>query len=100
MQICWGAIDHGSGNCGCNSLLRSEILKPSLSLSGYDISNQTAYLDDMLRWSLGWLIKARIHFRLPRVPTDRSLLGASISRYLVCTNRFRFVEPLDRHHPL
>lgn len=30
----------------------------SISFSpGYDISNQTAYLDDMLRWSLGWLMK-------------------------------------------
>ena len=25
---------------------------------GYDSSNQTAYLDDMLRWGLDWLIKA------------------------------------------
>lgn len=37
MSICWGAIDFGSG---------------------YDIGNQTAYLDDMLRWGLDWLIKA------------------------------------------
>ena len=24
---------------------------------GYDLANQTVYLDDMLRWGLGWLIK-------------------------------------------
>ncbi len=24
---------------------------------GYDLANQTAYLDDMLRWGLDWLIK-------------------------------------------
>jgi len=31
MQICWGAIDHGSGNLGSNSLVLSEILSLSLS---------------------------------------------------------------------
>ncbi|KAJ2914293.1 hypothetical protein MD484_g6157, partial [Candolleomyces efflorescens] len=25
---------------------------------GYDVANQTAYLDDMLRWGLDWLLKA------------------------------------------
>lgn len=28
--------------------------------TGYDMANQTAYLDDMLRWSLDWLIKVRL----------------------------------------
>ncbi|KAL0949673.1 hypothetical protein HGRIS_009711 [Hohenbuehelia grisea] len=37
MSICWGALDFGRG---------------------YDLSNQTAYLDDMLRWGLDWLMKA------------------------------------------
>ncbi|KAI9513161.1 family 9 glycosyl hydrolase [Russula earlei] len=37
MSICWGATDFGGG---------------------YDLANQTAYLDDMLRWGLDWLIKA------------------------------------------
>ncbi|KIK08366.1 glycoside hydrolase family 9 protein [Laccaria amethystina LaAM-08-1] len=37
MSICWGANDFGKG---------------------YDLANQTAYLDDMLRWGLDWLIKA------------------------------------------
>ncbi|KAL1740949.1 glycoside hydrolase family 9 protein [Schizophyllum fasciatum] len=37
MSICWGALDFGQG---------------------YEMANQTAYLDDMLRWGLDWLIKA------------------------------------------
>ncbi|GLB33668.1 putative endoglucanase [Lyophyllum shimeji] len=37
MSICWGATDYGQG---------------------YDVTNQTAYLDDMLRWGLDWLMKA------------------------------------------
>ncbi|KAI0265157.1 family 9 glycosyl hydrolase [Gloeopeniophorella convolvens] len=37
MSICWGANDFGKG---------------------YDLTNQTPYLDDMLRWGLDWLIKA------------------------------------------
>ncbi|KAG6837971.1 hypothetical protein H0H93_008365 [Arthromyces matolae] len=36
-SICWGATDFGQG---------------------YDATNQTAYLDDMLRWGLDWLMKA------------------------------------------
>lgn len=37
MSICWGAMDYGRG---------------------YDVANQTAYLDSMLRWGLDYLIKA------------------------------------------
>ncbi|KAI0053068.1 glycoside hydrolase family 9 protein [Auriscalpium vulgare] len=37
MSICWGATDFGRG---------------------YDLANQTEYLDDMLRWGLDWLMKA------------------------------------------
>ncbi|KAJ7179859.1 glycoside hydrolase family 9 protein [Mycena crocata] len=37
MSVCWGAIDYGRG---------------------YDMANQTAYLDSMLRYGLDWLIKA------------------------------------------
>jgi endoglucanase len=53
MSICWGATDFGKG-------------KPDINLSkkfthshceGYDMANQTAYLDSMLRWGLDWLIK-------------------------------------------
>ncbi|KAJ7937183.1 glycoside hydrolase family 9 protein [Mycena leptocephala] len=37
MSICWGALDYGKG---------------------YDMANQTVYLDSMLRYGLDWLIKA------------------------------------------
>ncbi|KAI0751507.1 Six-hairpin glycosidase [Daedaleopsis nitida] len=37
MSVCWGALDMGRG---------------------YELANQTEYLDDMLRWGLDWLIKA------------------------------------------
>ncbi|KAJ6629127.1 glycoside hydrolase family 9 protein [Mycena sp. CBHHK59/15] len=37
MSICWGAIDYGKG---------------------YDMANQTSYLDVMLRYGLDWLTKA------------------------------------------
>ncbi|KAJ7667863.1 glycoside hydrolase family 9 protein [Mycena polygramma] len=37
MSICWGASDFGTG---------------------YDMANQTAYLDSMLRYGLDWMIKA------------------------------------------
>ncbi|KAF8974347.1 glycoside hydrolase family 9 protein [Flammula alnicola] len=37
MSLCWGATDFGKG---------------------YDLANQTAYLDDTLRWGLDWLMKA------------------------------------------
>ncbi|KAJ8086466.1 hypothetical protein PM082_005289 [Marasmius tenuissimus] len=47
MSICWGATDFGKG---------------------YDLANQTAYLDDMLRWGLDWLIKAH--------PSDNTLYVA------------------------
>ena len=33
----------------------------SLEDIGYDLTNQTAYLDSMLRWGLDWLIKASFH---------------------------------------
>ncbi|KAF9247152.1 glycoside hydrolase family 9 protein [Melanogaster broomeanus] len=36
MSVCWGATDFGKG---------------------YDLANQTPYLDDMLRWGLDWLMK-------------------------------------------
>ncbi|KDQ06638.1 glycoside hydrolase family 9 protein [Botryobasidium botryosum FD-172 SS1] len=44
-SICWGAMDFGTG---------------------YDLAKQTPYLDDMLRWGLGWLIKAH--------PNDNTLI--------------------------
>ncbi|KAG5648678.1 hypothetical protein DXG03_000024 [Asterophora parasitica] len=43
-SICWGATDYGKA---------------------YDTTKQTAYLDDMLRWGLDWLMKAH--------PSDNTL---------------------------
>ncbi|KAI0693824.1 Six-hairpin glycosidase-like protein [Cytidiella melzeri] len=37
MSVCWGALDYGKG---------------------YELANQTSYLDDMIRWSMDWLMKA------------------------------------------
>ncbi|KAH0840079.1 glycoside hydrolase family 9 protein [Lanmaoa asiatica] len=37
MSVCWGATDYGKG---------------------YDLANQTPYLDAMLRWGLDWLMEA------------------------------------------
>lgn len=28
--------------------------------TGYELANQTAYLDDMLRWGLDWMIKVSL----------------------------------------
>jgi hypothetical protein len=53
MSICWGATDFGGGACAIIQLFRHDLdIRP-----GYDSANQTVYLDDMLRWGLGWLIK-------------------------------------------
>lgn len=38
---------------------RVHVLVISSFFSGYDLANQTAYLDSMLRWGLDWLIKVR-----------------------------------------
>lgn len=54
MSICWGAIDYGKGNVYTPRAFMATKCRP-----GYDLANQTAYLDDMLRWSLDWLIKVR-----------------------------------------
>ncbi|EJD00966.1 Six-hairpin glycosidase [Fomitiporia mediterranea MF3/22] len=45
MSICWGAMEYGKG---------------------YDLANQTPYLDSMLRWGLDWLMLAH--------PDDRTLI--------------------------
>lgn len=34
------------------------LLAPVLTCTGYDMANQTVYLDSMLRYGLDWLIKA------------------------------------------
>lgn len=36
-------------------------------MPGYDLANQTAYLDDMLRWGLDWLIKVRFISPTPSI---------------------------------
>jgi len=55
MSICWGAIDFGRGK---PEILPAIVRIPLMTLYlGYDLANQTAYLDDMLRWGLDWLIK-------------------------------------------
>lgn len=36
------------------------MLNPRPILAGYDMANQTAYLDSMLRWGLDWLIKVSL----------------------------------------
>lgn len=36
-QICWGALEF---------------------YEGYELANQTQYLDEMVRWGMDWLIKA------------------------------------------
>jgi len=57
MSICWGATDFGKGR----TIPLSMVIFSS-QLSGYDLANQSPYLDDMLRWSLDWLIKVSIAF--------------------------------------
>jgi endoglucanase len=51
-SICWGALDFGFGMRLVHEA--SQVLIPAV---GYDMANQTAYLDDMLRWGLDWMIK-------------------------------------------
>jgi endoglucanase len=54
MSICWGATDFGKGKPDMLNFSK----KSSLThCEGYDMANQTAYLDSMLRWGLDWLIK-------------------------------------------
>lgn len=52
MSICWGANDFGQGK-----LLQSMDQLALTVFSGYDLANQTAYLDDMIRWTMDWLMK-------------------------------------------
>ena len=56
-SICWSAISFGQGKFDTRPPRACQIV---IQFSkGYDNSNQTAYLDSMLRWGLDWLIKAR-----------------------------------------
>ncbi|TFK29350.1 9 glycosyl hydrolase [Coprinopsis marcescibilis] len=54
MSICWGATDFGRG---------------------YDLANQTVYLDDMLRWGLDWLMKAHVEESRLYVLVDNKDIG-------------------------
>ena len=54
MSICWGATDFGKGKPDMLNLLKKFTHTHG---EGYDMANQTAYLDSMLRWGLDWLIK-------------------------------------------
>ncbi|KAF4619366.1 hypothetical protein D9613_005368 [Agrocybe pediades] len=63
MSMCWGATDFGKG---------------------YDLANQTAYLDDTLRWGLDWLIKAHpndstLVVMIPNADKDGSYWGGDRS---------------------
>lgn len=58
MSICWGATDFGRGGY----TLSIHFVLHSNSEPGYDLANQTGYLDDMLRWGLDWLIKVCLFF--------------------------------------
>jgi endoglucanase len=60
MSICWGATDFGKGQYIVLSLSTS----PLTQCEGYDLANQTAYLDSMLRWGLDWLIKVALHLTI------------------------------------
>ena len=48
-------MDYGKG--ASQTLLYAQFGKLKFNHSGYELANQTAYLDDMIRWSLDWLIK-------------------------------------------
>ncbi|KAG9317611.1 glycoside hydrolase family 9 protein [Chiua virens] len=59
MSVCWGATDYGKG---------------------YDLANQTPYLDAMLRWGLDWLIKAHpnnntLYVQISSVEVDNNYWG-------------------------
>lgn len=68
MSVCWGATDFGKG--ALVPALKSR--QHAQSVTGYDVANQTAYLDDMLRWGLNWLLKVR--------SSSKDLLPVLISR--------------------
>ncbi|KAF8665637.1 hypothetical protein AX16_000092 [Volvariella volvacea WC 439] len=62
MSLCWGAIDYGQG---------------------YDLANQTAYLDDALRWGLDWLVKAHpsnstLYVQVGDVSVDQDYWGGDL----------------------
>jgi endoglucanase len=61
MSICWGATDFGKGMF-MKLAHSTAIYQRDKIWLGYDLANQTPYLDDMLRWSLDWLMKVSTTF--------------------------------------
>ncbi|KLO10154.1 family 9 glycosyl hydrolase [Schizopora paradoxa] len=62
MSTCWGALQFGQG---------------------YEISNQTAYLDSMLRWGLDWIIKAHpenntLYVLVADIPSEGNYWGGDL----------------------
>jgi endoglucanase len=72
--------------------------------SGYDLANQTTYLDDMLRWSLDWLIKVNSAFMCLLTYTYYSK-GSPKPAYTLYTSgrryqsAYRYALPLSKHRP-
>ncbi len=64
----------------------------NLGRAGYDLANQTAYLDDMLRWGLDWLLKVYLSrsysLNLQRM-TSWSVAGPSLSQHALRPSRRR-----------
>jgi endoglucanase len=59
MSICWGALEFGQGDSYVKLVVENIVTDINI---GYELANQTAYLDDMLRWSLDWLIKVSSNY--------------------------------------
>ncbi|KAI0091879.1 9 glycosyl hydrolase [Irpex rosettiformis] len=78
MSVCWGALDYGKG---------------------YELANQTAYLDDMIRWSMDWLTKAHpepntLYVQVGNADLDNAYWGGDQS---IPGNRTSF--PINATHP-
>lgn len=58
--------------------------------TGYELANQTAYLDDMIRWTMDWLMKVCqlwasagcIHHSCHRL-----FIGSPFEQYALCASR-------------
>lgn len=61
--------------------------------SGYDSANQTAYLDDMLRWSLDWLMKVRQIPPSPRNTLIATFVNRPIHHQIHCM--FKWAMPIS-----
>jgi hypothetical protein len=63
--------------------LVQEALQVLIPAVGYDLANQTAYLDGMLRWGLDWMIKVGMPYAPALVP--RSYQCSHILRHMYST---------------